>query len=98
MGTQCARGNWIDENKLLLCEMEDGVVRTLNFTILVRKRSPFFEIIDGVVGRIVEGGIFILIMKTGFEKEKIDSKFRFLTSMTCTMLSVSVTCRRCSIS
>ena len=64
----------------------------------LERQAPFFEIIDGVVGRIVEGGIFILIMKTGFEKEKIDSKFRFLTSMTCTMLSVSVTCRRCSIS
>jgi len=26
VGTQCARGNRTDENKLLLCELEDGVV------------------------------------------------------------------------
>jgi hypothetical protein len=80
VGTQCAKGYWTDENnKPLLCELEDGVVRTVHFTILVRKRSPFFELIDDIIGRLVEGGIFMRIMKRGFEKEKIESKFNSFT-------------------
>jgi hypothetical protein len=38
--------------------------------------SPFFEIIDDDIGHIVEGGIFMRIMKRGFEKKKIDSVSR----------------------
>ena len=80
VGTQCAMGNWTDEsNKPLLCELGCSVVRTFYFTILVRKRSHVFESVDDVIGHIVEGGIFMHIMKTGFEKEKIESKFNSST-------------------
>ena len=56
--------NWRDENnKPLLCELENGDVRSLDFAILFRQRSPFFKIIDDVIGHIVEGGIFLHIKK-----------------------------------
>jgi hypothetical protein len=75
-----SRGNWTDENnKPLLCELEDGVVRTIQLAIVVRKRSPFFEIIDDVIGHIVEGGIFVHIKKKGFSEAKINSKYNSRT-------------------
>jgi hypothetical protein len=38
-----ARGDWTDENnRHLLCEMEGGIVRTLNFAMAVRKGTPIF--------------------------------------------------------
>jgi hypothetical protein len=67
---------WTDENnRPLLCELEDGVVRTIYTAILVRKRSPFFEVMDKVVGRIVEGGIFMQIKKRGFVDENVETQF-----------------------
>ena len=59
-----SRGDWTDKsNRPFLCELEDGVVRTIHLAILVRKRSPIFEIIDDVIGRIVKGGIFVHMKK-----------------------------------
>jgi hypothetical protein len=78
METYRRREDWTDENnRPLLCELEDGVVRTFDIAFLVRKRSPFFEVIENVVGRIVEGGIFMQIKKRGFVKENIQRKFDF---------------------
>jgi hypothetical protein len=68
-----------ENNKPLLCELEDGVVRTVDFAILVRKKSPFFEIINDVMGHIVEGGIFLHIKERGIDKEKLESKLDFST-------------------
>jgi hypothetical protein len=48
------RKNWTDENnRPLLCELEDGVVRIDDFAVLFRKRSPFFEFINDVISHIV---------------------------------------------
>jgi hypothetical protein len=70
--------DWTDENKRpLLCELEDGVVRSIDPAILVRKRSPFFEVMDKVVRRIVEGGILMQIKKRCFVKENVQTKFDF---------------------
>jgi hypothetical protein len=70
--------DWTDENnRPLLCELEDGVVGRIDLVISVRKKSPFFEVIDNVVGRIVEGGIFMQIKKKSFVKENIKEKFDF---------------------
>jgi len=64
--------NWADGyNRPLLCELEDGVVRTFDFTVWMRKRSPFFELINDVLGRIDEEGIYMDIKNMGFEREKI---------------------------
>jgi len=39
------RKNLTDENnRPILCELEDGVVRTIDLAILVRNRSPFLEV------------------------------------------------------
>jgi hypothetical protein len=71
----------IDENnKPLLCELEDGVIRTFAFTISVRKRSYYFDFMNDVIDRIVEGGIFMHIKKNLFEKEEIQVEFNIHTS------------------
>jgi len=76
MGIYCGKNNWINENnRQLLCELKDGVVRTVDFAISVRKRSHFFEFINDVTSRIVEGGIFMHIKKRVFEKEEIRTEF-----------------------
>jgi hypothetical protein len=81
MGYYRGKVNWADEyNRPLLCELEDGVVRTIDFSIWMRKRSPFFQLINDVLGRIVEGGIYIHIRNMGFEREKIQRNFNFSTS------------------
>jgi hypothetical protein len=70
-----AKGDWTDENnRPLLCEIEGGVVGTLNFEMAVMKGTPLFELIDDILGHIVEGGIFMHIKKRSFEKLKIESK------------------------
>jgi hypothetical protein len=46
---------------------------------LVGKESPSFEIVDEVLGHIIEGGIFMHIKKRGFEKAKLESNFDFST-------------------
>jgi hypothetical protein len=80
--TGIVRGNenLMDENhRPLLCELEDSVVRTVDFAILVRKRSPFFDFINNVVSHIVEGGIFLHLKKMGFEKTEIKTQFNIRT-------------------
>ena len=70
-----ARGNWTDENKRqLLCEVEGGVFRTFDLAMMVRKGNYFYEFIDNVLGRIVEGGIFMHIKERSLDKLKIESK------------------------
>jgi hypothetical protein len=66
----------IDEsNRPLLCELEDGVFRTVDFAISVSKRSHFSVLMNYVIVRIVEGGIFMHIKKRAFEKEEIRTVF-----------------------
>jgi hypothetical protein len=73
--------NWTDENnRPLLCELENGVVRTFNYAILVRKKSPLFEFINDVMSRIVEGGIFMHIREMEFQKSDKETEINFTTS------------------
>ena len=67
-------------NRPLLREVGDGVVRTLDYAILFRKGSSFFEFIDGVLSQVVEGGIVMHITKRGFEKAEIQTEFNSPTS------------------
>jgi hypothetical protein len=69
-----------ENNRPVLCELVDGVVRTMDFAILVRKRSPFFECINDVMSHIVEGGIFLPIKNRVLEKAQTQTKFNFPTS------------------
>jgi hypothetical protein len=78
METYRRREDWTDKNnRPLLCELEDGVVRTIDFAIEVRKRSPFFQVMDNVVGRLMEGGIFRQIKKRDFVNDNVQTKFDF---------------------
>ena len=71
-----ARGDWTDENnKPVLCEIEGGIVTTLDLAIEVTKGFPFFEFINDVLGHIIEGGIFMHLKNRSFDKFDIESKF-----------------------
>jgi hypothetical protein len=73
--------NWTDENnRPLLCELEDGIVRTIDYAILVMYRSPFLEFINDVISQIVEGGIFMHIKKREFQKVVKEREINFITS------------------
>jgi hypothetical protein len=70
--------NWTDgNNRPLLCKLENGDVRTLEFAIFVMKGNPFIEFIDKVMRQVVEGGIFIYIKKRGFHRTKLELKVDF---------------------
>jgi len=70
-----ARENWTDENnRPLLCEMDGGVVRTVDVAIGVSKGSLLFEFIDGVLSHMFEGGIFMHIKERSFDKLKMKVK------------------------
>ena len=64
-----------ENNRPLLCELESGVVRRMDFAILFGKRSPFFELINDVLNHIIEVGIDMQIMKPGLEKVQIQTEF-----------------------
>jgi hypothetical protein len=71
-----SKGNWTDENnRPLLCELEGGVVTTLDCALSVKKGTPYFEFMDDVLGHIIEGGIFMHLKKRSLEKLKVESKF-----------------------
>jgi hypothetical protein len=71
-----ANGKWSNENNMpLLCALEDGVVRTYGFVFLVRNGIHFLELINDVIFRVVEGGIFTHMQKRTFYIQKSESKF-----------------------
>jgi hypothetical protein len=73
--TYRAKGGWTDENnRPLLCEIEGRVFGTSEFVILGDEGNPILEFIDDVLGRILEGGIFLHLKKKSFDKLKILSK------------------------
>ena len=77
----CGKKKWTDENnRPLLCELEDSAVRTLHYAILVRYRSPFFEFINDVISHIVEGGIVMHIKEREFQKSDNETEINFITS------------------
>jgi hypothetical protein len=71
-----ANGEWSDENNLpLLCELENGVVRTEGFVFFLRNARYLLEHVNDVIDRVIEGGIFTHIQKGYFYNQKLDSKF-----------------------
>jgi len=68
-------GKLTDENnKPLLCELEDGGVGTLDMVLLVIRGCPLLELINDIIDRMVESGILTHIKKRDFHKEKLLSK------------------------
>jgi hypothetical protein len=69
-------GNSTDENNIpLLCELEDGLIRNLEFVFLVNEGNPLLEYINDIIGHSVEGGIFKQMKKRYSDKQKIELKF-----------------------
>ena len=65
-------GKLTDENnRPLLCELEDGGVASIDIVLLVLRGSPFLELINDIIDHIVESGILTHIKKRDFPKENI---------------------------
>jgi len=70
---------WTDENnRPLECGLEDGGVETsgLLFFFLVSLGCPILELINEVIGHIIEEGINIQLRDRGLYKAKLDLKFK----------------------
>jgi hypothetical protein len=71
-----ADGNWTDENnRPIACELEYGGVETSGVSFWVSKGSHLLVFINDIIGRVVEGGIFVQISNLGLYKAKLKSKF-----------------------
>jgi hypothetical protein len=60
-----------ENDKPLLCELQDGGVANVDLVFLVLRGSPLLEFINGIIQRIVESGILTHIKKRVFYKENI---------------------------
>jgi hypothetical protein len=61
---------WTDENnRHLLCELEDGEFAILDFLFRVTKGSPILKCMNDVIDHVVEAGIFMHVRKWGFSKK-----------------------------
>jgi hypothetical protein len=70
------RGMWTDENNRPLgCELENGVVLTTGLSYFVRKETPRLELINDIIDRFVQGGIFMHIEKISYYKIKFNFQF-----------------------
>jgi len=63
-----------ENNRPILSELENGAFRIFELATLVSNRNPFFEIVNDVLGHIIEGGIFVHIKNRSVAKEKLESK------------------------
>jgi hypothetical protein len=86
-----AIGKWSNENNVpYLCALEDGVVRTHGYIFLVRNGRPLLALVNDVIVRVVEGGIFTQIQKRAFDIQKLESKINSTTfTDMCTAISIS---------
>jgi hypothetical protein len=83
-------GNWRHvNNRHLLCELEDGVVRTHGYVFVVNNKSHILELINDVILSVVEGGIFMEIKKRGLDNKGTGSKFVSTYDDTYTTISIS---------
>jgi hypothetical protein len=65
-------GVWKDENnRPLLCDLEDGGVGKLDLVFLVSKGSPALEYINEIIDRIVEAGIFMQMKNRLFHATRV---------------------------
>jgi len=68
-------GKWFDENKRpSLCKLENGFVRTDGYVFLVRNGRRLLELINEVIVRVLEGGIFSHIKTWAFYEYRVESK------------------------
>jgi hypothetical protein len=58
-------------NRPLLCELENGSVTSVEIVLLVYRGNPLLELINDIIDRMIESGILSHIMKRVFPKENI---------------------------
>jgi hypothetical protein len=67
-------GKLTDENnRPLLCELEDGGIASVNLVLLVIKGSPLLKFINDIIEHIIESDILTHIKKRYFRKENFVS-------------------------
>jgi hypothetical protein len=67
-------GKLTDENnRPLLCELEDGGIASVGLVLLVIKGSPLLEFTNDIMDHIYESGVLMHVKKRDFHKEKIVS-------------------------
>jgi hypothetical protein len=65
----------MDENsKPLICPLDDGILMTAKFAMLVHAGYPLLERIDEIIQRVVEAGMFMQWRKLHFEMIRIESR------------------------
>jgi hypothetical protein len=62
-----------ENNRPLLCELEDGGIQNFGLLLIVIKGSPLLKFINEILQHIIESGILTHIKKRDFPKEKIVS-------------------------
>jgi hypothetical protein len=64
-------GNYDENNRPLLCELQDGGVGTLGILLLVNRGSPLLEFINDIIQHIFEAGILTHIQKMLFQMKEV---------------------------
>jgi hypothetical protein len=85
-------------NRPLLCELEDGGVENVELVLSVLRGIPLLKFINDIIQHTVESGILTHIKKRDFPREKRVSKSDTFASITHTLFSVSITCKKRSMS
>ncbi|PNF33399.1 hypothetical protein B7P43_G04160 [Cryptotermes secundus] len=79
-----------DNNRPLLCDLEDGVVVYFQAVMAVLKGNPLLEHINDVIDRIVEGGLFKEWKKLFFNHARVAKKAPSSYTLADTYLNISL--------
>jgi hypothetical protein len=79
-----------DNNRPLLCDLEDGVVVYFQAVMAVLKGNPLLEHINDVIDRIVEGGLFMEWKKLFFNYARVFKKTTFPYTLGDTYLNIGI--------
>jgi hypothetical protein len=84
-------GSSTDENnRPLLCDLEDGVIVYLEAVLAVLKGNPLLEHINNVIDRIVEGGLFVQWKKLFFNSARVAGKTTSSHTLADSYLPISI--------
>jgi hypothetical protein len=83
-------GKMTDENnRPLLCELEDGGVGNMELVLLINRGSPLLEFINNIIQRTVESGILTHTKKRDFPREEsLSLNYDFAVDDTYTVFGV----------
>lgn len=79
-----------ENNKALVCDLEDGDVVYFEAVLAVLKGNPLLQHINDVIDRIVEGGLFMQWKKLYFNSARVATKIMSSSTLGITYLSISM--------